>query len=202
MSRRGKHSKGRHLREATGSTRVRVAYSVLLSALVALALVVVALPMATEGKWRTIQTGSMEPVVSPGDVVLVSPADTVNVGDIIAFPDPLRPERDVLHRVVDIGSDGRLVTKGDANDVADPWLVEPGQVIGTQAMSIPAIGRLVEVVSTDLGVFVFLFLPATLILISESRVWYRFIRYGSEAFDESSGGRHLPPRGKHLAGAH
>lgn len=170
-----------------------------MSVLVALALLVVAIPLATGGEWRTVQTGSMEPIISPGDVVLVTSDDAVEIGDVIAFPDPLQPERDILHRVVDIDQ-GMLATKGDANDLDDPWQISPSTVIGTQSLSIPRIGLLVQTASTDLGIFFFLFLPASFILVNESRVWYRYVRYGPEAFDAQVTGRHIAPRGKHLAG--
>lgn len=201
MSRRGRHSKGKHLRTASGSSKVRVAYSVLMCALVSFALAVVAIPLASEGEWRTIQTGSMEPLVSPGDVVLVTPPRAPEVGDVIAFTDPIRPERDVLHRVVDIDEEGMLITRGDANDVVDPWLLDPATVIGTQTITIPTIGFVIAAVGSDLGILLFLVIPALLIVISEGRIWYRYVRYGPEAF-EPLGGRHMTPRGKHLAGAH
>lgn len=201
MTRRGKHSRGKHLRTASGSSKVRGAYSVLLCAVVSTALAVVAIPMAIGGEWRTVQTGSMEPLVSAGDVVLVVPDDAIGVGDVVAFTDPLRPDRDVLHRVTEVDAQGMLVTKGDSNDVVDPWLVDPATVIGTQTMSVPAVGFVVTVVSSEVGIFLFLFLPALVLLLSEGRVWYRFVRYGAQAF-EPTGGRHLASRGKHPAGAH
>lgn len=200
MSKRGKHTKGRHLGESSRSTQLRVAHSLLMGALVAFALLVVAIPLATGGEWRTVQTGSMEPAISSGDVVLVTSDNPVEIGDVIAFSDPLQPDRDILHRVVDISDQGLLTTKGDANDVDDPWQISPSEVIGTQSLSIPKIGLLVQTASTDLGIFFFLFLPASFILVNESRVWYRYVRYGPEAFEPLATGRHIAPRGKHLAG--
>lgn len=170
-----------------------------LGLLVAVALVVVALPLASKGEWRTIQTGSMEPHVSPGDVVLLAPsAVTPEVGDVVAFPDPLQPDRDVLHRVVSFDEQGALVTKGDANDVDDPWTVAPSQVIGTEVVSIPKLGFLVSTVGSDLGILVFLVVPALLIFVNESKVWYRYIRYGRTAFEEPVKGRHLAGRQRWL----
>lgn len=156
--------------------------------------------MATDGEWRTVQTGSMEPHISPGDVVLLSPTPgSPDVGDVIAFRDPLSEDRDVLHRIVARDEQGAFLTRGDANDVDDPWQVQPSQVIGAQVFAIPKLGMLVETVSTDLGIFLFLVVPALILLINESRVWYCYVRYGSEAFEEPPTGRHIMPRGKHLA---
>ncbi|HEU4895368.1 MAG TPA: signal peptidase I, partial [Acidimicrobiia bacterium] len=152
-----------------------------------------------KGEWRTVQTGSMAPHVSPGDVVLLTPSsDTPDVGDVVAFPDPLQPDRDVLHRVVALDQGGALVTRGDANDVDDPWTVAPSEVIGTEVLSIPRLGFLVSTVASDIGILIFLVLPALLIVFNESKVWYRYIRYGRAAFEEPAKGRHLAGRPRRL----
>lgn len=202
MANRGRHSKGRHLAEGRGLARLNGVGQLLLAALVAVVLAIVAIPLATGGEWRTVQTGSMEPEISPGDVVLVQSGAPVQVGDVVAFPDPLQPGRDVLHRVVGVDNEGLLVTRGDANDTADPWTVSPSDVIGTQSLAVPKLGLLVQTVSSDLGILLFLVVPALLILINESRVWFRWVRYGSAAFQEQPRGRHVVARGKHLAESH
>ena len=176
--------------------------TLVLGLLVAVALVVVALPLASKGEWRTVQTGSMEPHVSPGDVVLLAPSqDVPEVGDVVAFPDPLQPDRDVLHRVVAFDEQGALVTKGDANDVNDPWTVAPSQLIGTEILTIPKLGFLVSTVASDAGILIFLVLPALAIVFNESKVWYRYIRYGRTAFEEPVRGRHRAGRRRRLEGS-
>lgn len=185
MLRRGRHSPNRSPLTAGLPTLV-------LGVLVAAALVVIALPLVTKGEWRTVVSGSMEPHVSPGDVVLVAPTlESPQVGDVVAFADPLQPDRDVLHRVVDLDEQGALVTRGDANDVNDPWSILPSEVIGTEALIIPKIGFLISTVASDAGIFLFLVVPALLIMFNESKVWYRYIRYGSAAFEQPIRGRHL-----------
>lgn len=199
MSNRGRHLPGRHLGTGTASRRVRSVSSWLLAALVVFALAVVAVPLASGSEWRTVQTGSMQPRISAGDVVLVSPLETLpDVGDVIAFTDPLRGDRDILHRVVGFGTDGSILTKGDANDTPDPWHVDPSAVLGEQALTIPKLGVVVEMVGSDVGILVFLVLPAVAIILNESRVWYRFVRYGSTSVELARHGRHRPRRGKHL----
>jgi signal peptidase len=72
-------------------------------------------------RFDTVLTGSMRPGIQPGDVVVVRPVptDELKVGDVIAYLPPAHTTP-VLHRIVSIDSSG-LVTKGDANNVADPW---------------------------------------------------------------------------------
>lgn len=185
MTRRGRHSPKRAPALAGLPTLV-------LGLFVAVALAIVALPLVSKGEWRTVQTGSMEPHISAGDVVLLAASqEPPDVGDVVAFADPLQPDRDVLHRVVALDEQGGLVTRGDANDVDDPWAVAPSEIIGTEALIIPRLGFLVSTVGSDIGILVFLVVPALVIMFNESKVWYRYIRYGSAAFEETVRGRHL-----------
>jgi len=78
------------------------------------------------GWWRTetVLSGSMRPDIQPGDVEILRkvPSSNLRVGQILAF----RPPHDsfiVSHRVTNIRRlHGTWVTtKGDANNVADPW---------------------------------------------------------------------------------
>ena len=74
----------------------------------------------------TVVSGSMQPALPLGSLVLVVPrdADAVRVGDVITFSPPADDTRTVTHRVVDVQRTGEGVqvhTRGDANPVADPW---------------------------------------------------------------------------------
>ena len=72
-----------------------------------------------------ISSGSMEPVLHRGDIVLWHPADpdTVKAGDVIVYQSYMDSTKTVTHRVVDIDhdEDGNtyFTTKGDANDYTD-----------------------------------------------------------------------------------
>lgn len=83
--------------------------------------------------WRpyVVQTGSMEPRIHVGDVVLAAPVHNVNklVGRVTVFYDPGRHEI-VTHRVIGKNPDGTLVTKGDANPTPDSAPLVPGNVRG------------------------------------------------------------------------
>src|SRR5919199_501373 len=73
----------------------------------------------------TVVSGSMQPTLPLGSLVIVVPRDpdAVRVGDVITFSPP-GENRTVTHRVVDVQGSGtklRVHTRGDANPVADPW---------------------------------------------------------------------------------
>lgn len=76
-----------------------------------------------------LKTGSMRPVLNPGDLVLVHQVDpkSIHVGDIISFRRPNETNEIFTHRVHSIvyTSQGQVAfkTKGDANPISDPWTV-------------------------------------------------------------------------------
>lgn len=121
-------------------------------ALVALVVALVVVPVASGGRALTVLTGSMEPVLSPGDVAVVRGVEVadvctdVRVGQIVSyFPRQNDPEL-ITHRVVGktVGSfpDGtacRLVTRGDANTAADEP-VSPAQLHGVFLYGVPKVG--------------------------------------------------------------
>lgn len=98
-------------------------------------------------EFLVVTSGSMEPVLSPGDLVIVDRDDDDDrheVGDLVVF----RRATGMLvtHRIVAVArsSDGSTsyVTRGDANDSVDSDPVAPDQVIGEVSASVPLLGRL------------------------------------------------------------
>ncbi|BCY06803.1 signal peptidase I [Actinoplanes sp. L3-i22] len=89
-----------------------------------------------------VVSGSMQPAIRAGDVVVTAPVPgkDIHAGYVIRFRDPSRPGRAVLHRVQRIGDDGRLITKGDANRVADSTPVPVGAVTGMGRLRVPYAG--------------------------------------------------------------
>jgi signal peptidase len=99
---------------------------------------------------NVVATGSMEPTLYRGDIVIVEKnPDKVNVGDIAVY-NAVWFDQPVLHRVIAIkkSSDGDVMyeTKGDNNPVSDPYLVKRNQIISKVKMGknglaiIPKIG--------------------------------------------------------------
>ncbi len=92
-----------------------------------------------------IASGSMEPNISIGDVVLMSHYDirNVHIGDVIAYA---ISNRIVVHRVIEVYNESGniyLKTKGDANREADPELVTEKMFLGKITYTIPRIGLIV-----------------------------------------------------------
>jgi signal peptidase len=152
-----------------------VAYAALGLA-IGIALAVTA-PLAFGYKSFTVLSGSMEPAIGTGDVIVVkriSPLDA-RVGDVVSFRDPENASRILSHRVVRIRAAGNLVfvvTKGDANTGVEQWQVPEEGTIGRVEYRIPKLGYVTNRVGSRFGRLAFLVLPALLLAISELlKIW-------------------------------
>ena len=99
-------------------------------------------PQAAGLEGHVVVSGSMQPRIAPGDVVLtraVTPAE-LQPGQVILFPDPERPDRLILHRLVSVDAQGDLITRGDANQSNDSTPVPAASVIGRAQLRVPWIG--------------------------------------------------------------
>lgn len=131
------------------------AVSILLGATLVLGLVLV-LPSATGYRSMTVLTGSMEPTLETGSVVIdemIRPTEA-RVGDIVTFTDPEHPDRTITHRLKRAwveGDTAHMVTKGDANDAPEQWDVEAGGQIGRVVVHIPLLGHVRALVGSREG---------------------------------------------------
>lgn len=87
-----------------------------------------------------IATGSMEPMIKPGDVILIKKTDNVKLNDVIQFK---RDDILIAHRIIDIVEDDKgksYRTKGDNNSASDFDLVNGEQIKGKVVKVVPKIG--------------------------------------------------------------
>lgn len=120
---------------------------------VALCLVALA-PSVVAGWWSgVVVSGSMAPAIQVGDVVVTRPVSGApEPGRVVAVRDPRDPARVLVHRLQGVDADGRLVTRGDANDVADSTQATRGDLIGVAVVRVPKVGLpVVWARSGDLG---------------------------------------------------
>ena len=96
--------------------------------------------------FQTVTSGSMRPTVSPGDLAVTQavPVSSLKVGDIIVFFPPGDTTEPVMHRIVSLGN-GVITTRGDANNVDDPWQVTlTGTTAYRMVAVVPFLGWLTE----------------------------------------------------------
>lgn len=105
------------------------------------------LPMPFGYGAAVVLSGSMEPAFSKGDLIIVKETDEFDLNDIVVFESE---NSLVVHRVVGIGKD-EVVTKGDANNVADDP-ISKGDVLGRVLFWIPFFGTVVSFFKTPVGI--------------------------------------------------
>lgn len=81
-------------------------------------------------KVKYIQSGSMEPTLEVGAIVLVNPHQTPDVGDIAMYRSA-NGSYSIIHRVVDVNDNGEYIFKGDNVNHNDLKPVTPSQIQGT-----------------------------------------------------------------------
>ncbi len=128
----------RGLRPAAVYRGVVAALLVTVAGLVFLALA----PRLVGFEGHVVVSGSMEPRISPGDVVLTRPVlpQDLQPGQVLLFPDPEGSDRLLLHRLVSFDERGDLVTRGDANQSNDTTPVPAASVIGEAQLRVPHVG--------------------------------------------------------------
>jgi signal peptidase len=141
-----------------------------------IATVCVIIPAATGAlQCLIVLSGSMNPIMQPGDMVVVktiTPKD-VRVGDIIAYHDPGGAENVIVtHRAMQVEKDGGTInihTKGDANEDFDTYTVSQDDVIGEMVFVLPYLGYAVERSKKQMTFIVLVVLPSLLIVVDELR---------------------------------
>lgn len=121
-------------------------------------------------KLLTIQSGSMEPAIKQGSIVIVKPAKEYQQGEMITFIDIDNPKYSLTHRIFEVRNDnGRItyVTKGDANETPDFGEVLPPQIFGKVFLTIPFVGYPISFAKTLPGLLILVIIPAAIIVYSE-----------------------------------
>ncbi len=114
-----------------------------------------------------VQSGSMEPAIMTGDVIIIQEQEEYLVNDVITFID--NDDRIVTHRIIKITDEGDLPsyhTKGDANRAEDRDLVFYKNVLGKVVFVLPRFGFLVTFSKTTNGLIAMILIPS-LILVSD-----------------------------------
>jgi signal peptidase I len=88
-----------------------------------------------------VTSGSMQPLVAPGDVVMIRPVapEELTPNTVVLFEraDDVR----VLHRIVEQLPDGTFRTQGDANAVPDSEFLHAENIRGAAVLAVPWVGR-------------------------------------------------------------
>ena len=84
-----------------------------------------------------IITGSMEPTIIPGDIVIIHKQNEYNVGDIVTF----KENSYITHRITEKTVNG-YITQGDANNASDDE-IDKKRVVGKVIKIVPQAGNVI-----------------------------------------------------------
>ena len=110
-----------------------------------------ALPMPFGFGMTVVLSGSMEPELSVDDLLIVTPSDTYEVGDVVVYQ---TQRTAVVHRIVAINGD-KIITRGDANNTDDDPITKEN-IKGKVIFAIPFIGLIVNLIKTPFGTILLL----------------------------------------------
>ena len=117
-----------------------------------------AVPMPFGVGAAVVLSGSMEPALSAGDLLIIAKQTHYEIGDIVVYQDGRVA---VTHRIVAFAED-EVITRGDANNTADRPIALT-QIKGEVVLAIPLLGYAVNLMKTPSGTLL-IFLLALFLL--------------------------------------
>lgn len=116
------------------------------------------LPMPFGYGLANVLSGSMEPTFSKGTLLFVKDTKNVKEGDIVVY----QSEQElIVHRIIAI-KDKKVITQGDANNVADQPF-DKTQIKGKVIAWIPILGSIAAILKTPIAMIIIIILALLLI---------------------------------------
>jgi len=146
---------------------------------VTLSLIVSIFPLTGNIKFMVVQSGSMEPAIHTGSVVMIKPASDYKIGDVITFGEVSKTKAPITHRIYDIKVvDGNpvYITKGDANNAPDAREVQKRDVLGKVLFSVPYLGYAVDFAKKPAGFALIIIVPAAIIIGDEIKKIFKELK--------------------------
>lgn len=136
-------------------------------------------PTVAGNKVLTVLSGSMEPAIHTGDVIIVRPlaaGDEIKEGDVITYRTKEKADMLITHRVMGIvsvnGVPKAYVTKGDANDSQDLSTVARDQVMGIYQWRVPYFGYFSNFLHKPMGIVICVIVPGVILIGHELvKIW-------------------------------
>lgn len=164
----------------------KLIYGLFLVAVVSLALLLLVsfLPIPGNIEIRIVQSGSMEPAIKTGGIVVIKPTSSYKVGDVIMFGQDTSASIPTTHRIVaDEVRNGVFfyTTKGDANPSQDPVPVSHEEVLGKVVLSISYLGYIMDFSKKPIGFILIIGIPALVVILDEAMKIKREMRKTDES---------------------
>lgn len=141
-------------------------------ALIAIFLILSVIPVKGGYKTLVVLSGSMEPKIHTGSVVVIKPEKEYKVGDVITFGENTKTKVPTTHRIFEIKDENgtkTFTTKGDANNAPDQKTITQSEIIGKVLFSVPYVGYAVEAAKKPVGFVLIVVIPAVIIIYDEAQ---------------------------------
>ncbi len=109
------------------------------------------MPMPLGFATSVVLSGSMEPELSVNDMIVVTPQDSYQVGDVVVYQSYGTL---IVHRIISIDGES-VITQGDANTTPDQP-IKLSDIKGEVVTSIPYVGLILSFVRSPLGIILIL----------------------------------------------
>lgn len=127
-----------------------------------------------------IQSGSMEPAIKTGDLIItktVKKPYELKVGDVVSYVGYENKDLIIItHRITSVVGEGgavSYVTKGDNNPTVDEVEVTPSSIVSKyDGIRIPVLGTIFSFLSGRVGFFICIVLPLFILFVYQI---YKFI---------------------------
>lgn len=140
--------------------------------IIALLLIISVFPLTGNYKVLVVHSGSMQPAIKMGSVVVVKPSDNYKIGDIITFGKISKTQTSTTHRIYEmkvVGGEPVYITKGDANNAPDQKEITGKEIIGKVLFDVPYLGYVVDTAKKPIGFLVIIIVPTIVIISDEMR---------------------------------
>src|SRR3989344_8902632 len=154
-----------------------IGYGLFVGAIVVLAglLASTLLPIPGNFQVKVVKSGSMEPTIHTGSLVVIKPKESYAEGDVITFGKDTKTDVPTTHRIVASRAEGGVLiftTKGDANEESDTKEVVQSEVVGKALFAVPYVGYLIDFARKPLGFALLIGIPALAVIGDEiAKIW-------------------------------
>lgn len=151
----------------------KIGYFTVIGAIIAILVLLLFTLFPIKGNYqiKIVQSGSMEPDIRIGSIVVIKPSASYAVGDIVTFGKDTKKNVPTTHRIFSSRVvDGVLLftTKGDANKSPDTTEIRQDEIHGKVLFDIPFLGYIIDLARKPLGFVIFIVIPAMIIIYDEA----------------------------------
>jgi len=133
-------------------------------------LLIALFPIKGNYQIKIVKSGSMEPSIKTGSVVVVKPSASYTVGDVVTFGKDTKTDIPTTHRIVSSrAQDGVIMftTKGDANEDKDTNEIRQSDVSGKVLFDVPYFGYIIDLARKPLGFIILIIIPTLIVVYDE-----------------------------------